>query len=117
VARGGAKANQWYPILGYCARPNSLPLVPKLNASKLLDIPKDSYDFLRGILIEARLNAEVTQAQLASILGVPQSFVSKYEIGERRIDVVEFALICRALKIDSSAAVQKLDDHLAEQRK
>ena len=39
----------------------------------------------------ARLAAGLTQAQVASALGKPQSFVSKCENGERRVDAIEFA--------------------------
>jgi transcriptional regulator with XRE-family HTH domain len=37
----------------------------------------------------ARLNAGLTQVQVAAHLGVPQSFVSKCESGERRVDIIE----------------------------
>ena len=39
----------------------------------------------------ARLEAGLTQAEVARSLGRPQSFVSKSENGERRVDAVEFA--------------------------
>ena len=42
----------------------------------------------------------LTQVQLAHQLEVPQSYVSKYETGERRLDFVETALICRALGME-----------------
>jgi len=41
----------------------------------------------------------MSQCDLASRLRMPQSFVSKYETGERRLDFVETALICEALGI------------------
>ena len=44
--------------------------------------------------------ADITQAELAEKLGTDQSFVSKYERGERRLDVVELRGICLALGID-----------------
>jgi len=40
-------------------------------------------------LRQARLDAGLTQAQVATRLGKPQSFVSKCEAGERRLDVIE----------------------------
>jgi transcriptional regulator with XRE-family HTH domain len=49
-------------------------------------------------LVAARKASRVTQAELAERLGLHQSFVSKFESGDRRIDVVEFLLICRALE-------------------
>ncbi|WP_438862372.1 helix-turn-helix domain-containing protein [Neptunicella sp.] len=49
------------------------------------------------ILKKLRIDKKVTQLQLAEFLGRPQSFVSKYESAERRLDVVEFIQICIAL--------------------
>ena len=51
-------------------------------------------------LAEARKAAGLTQQQLADKLGRPQSFVAKYENGERRLDVVEFLGIAKLLKAD-----------------
>jgi len=52
---------------------------------------------LRSLLIEARERADLTQTELAARLRRPQSFVSDYEAGQRRIEVAEFILITRAL--------------------
>lgn len=60
----------------------------------------DAYAALITVLIEARLSAKLTQVQLASALGKPQSFVSKIERGERRIDLVEFCAFADALGAD-----------------
>lgn len=48
---------------------------------------------LRSLRVEAGL----TQVAVAAILGVPQSFVSKYESGERRLDVIELKHVACAL--------------------
>lgn len=48
-----------------------------------------SYRHLLKQLKQARLDAGLTQVQVADALGQPQSFVSKCESGERRVDVVE----------------------------
>ena len=50
--------------------------------------------------MEARKAARLTQAELAARLERPQSFVSKYERGERRLDVVEFGEVARAIGLD-----------------
>ncbi len=50
----------------------------------------------------------MTQTALSNRLGRPQSFVSKYERGERRLDVVEFAEVARALGIDPLRFLAKL---------
>ncbi|MEU3475325.1 helix-turn-helix transcriptional regulator [Rhodococcus sp. NPDC006774] len=44
-----------------------------------------------------RVAAGLTQATVAATLGVPQSFVSKYESGERRLDVIELQHVAHAL--------------------
>jgi transcriptional regulator with XRE-family HTH domain len=55
---------------------------------------------LRTLLREARVKAGLRQTDVAERLGRPQSFIAKYEQGERRLDVVEFAIIARALGAD-----------------
>jgi transcriptional regulator with XRE-family HTH domain len=55
---------------------------------------------LRELLIAARKKAKLTQAEVAERLGRPQSFVAKYEGGERRLDVIEFIEVARAIGID-----------------
>ena len=67
-----------------------------------------SYRLFLGMLRELRRENGVTQKALADLLGKPQSYVSKYELGERRIDVVEAFEVCRALNADFAAFVQQL---------
>ena len=52
------------------------------------------------LMVRARKAAGLTQHALARRLKRPQSFVAKYEGGERRVDVVEFITIARALGAD-----------------
>src|SRR5258707_1465172 len=52
------------------------------------------------LMVGARKAAGLTQHALARRLKRPQSFVAKYEGGERRVDVVEFIAIARALGSD-----------------
>lgn len=61
---------------------------------------KENQYFL-DLMVQARLKMGVTQAELAKRLEKPQSFVSKYEKGERRLDVIEFVTVCKTLKVDS----------------
>jgi transcriptional regulator with XRE-family HTH domain len=51
-------------------------------------------------LAAARRRANVTQQELAARLGKPQSFVSEYERGQRRVDVVEFLVVSLALGVE-----------------
>ena len=53
-----------------------------------------------ALMVRARKAAGLTQHALARLLKKPQSFVAKYEGGERRLDVVEFIAIARALGAD-----------------
>ena len=52
---------------------------------------------LRRMLVNARKKTGLTQVELASRLSRPQSFVSKVERGERRLDVVEFFEVAEAI--------------------
>lgn len=59
----------------------------------------DRYRALIGKLVEARKTAGLSQEAFAVELGRHQQFVSRYEIGERRLDVVEFVDVARALGV------------------
>lgn len=61
-------------------------------------------------LVETRKAAGVTQVQLAERLGRPQSFVSKVERGERRLDVIEFCQVAEALGRDPATLLRKFSD-------
>jgi transcriptional regulator with XRE-family HTH domain len=67
-------------------------------------VPKSThtgeYDRFRLLLVKARKKAGLSQAQLAERLRKPQSFVSKFERGERRLDVVEFKHVAEAVGVD-----------------
>ncbi len=58
------------------------------------------YRSLIAIFADGRKNAGLSQAELAKKLGQRQQFVSKYESGERRLDVVEFVDVATALGLD-----------------
>jgi transcriptional regulator with XRE-family HTH domain len=67
------------------------------------------YDRFRSLLVSARKERGLTQVELAQRLNRPQSFVSKYERGERRLDLVEFLQVARALNIDAADFVKDLE--------
>ena len=58
------------------------------------------YKWFCEVLIQTRKKNGLTQVEVAARLGTPQSYVSKYESGERRLDVVEFIAVCTALRED-----------------
>ncbi|MDL9999951.1 helix-turn-helix transcriptional regulator [Variovorax sp. J22P240] len=66
------------------------------------------YSKLRQLLAQARSEAALTQSQVANRLKRPQSFVSKYENGERQLDVVEFMDVCKALGVSPAALINQL---------
>ena len=66
------------------------------------------YETFRKELVAAREAAGLTQTQLAAKLSRPQSFVSKYERGERRLDVIECLEVAEALGIDAVQFIRKL---------
>jgi transcriptional regulator with XRE-family HTH domain len=66
------------------------------------------YERFRNLLIDARKEKGLTQQDVAGRLERPQSFVSKYERGERRLDVVEFLEVADALGIDPHKLLRAL---------
>jgi transcriptional regulator with XRE-family HTH domain len=63
-------------------------------------VQPEQYLIVGAALAAARLRANITQVELARRLSKPQSVVSEYENGRRRVDVVEFLLIARTLGAD-----------------
>lgn len=55
---------------------------------------------LQELLKSGRVAAGLTQEDVARLLKRPQSFVSNYESGERRLNVVELIDVCEAIKAD-----------------
>lgn len=70
-----------------------------------------SYEALKKALIDARHAAGLTQSEVAERLSRPQSFISKLEQGERRLDVIEFIDVCRALNADPVVVLTKIIDN------
>jgi len=66
------------------------------------------YKLFLNLLIRARQDLDVTQEHVAARLNRPQSFVSKYENGERRVDVVEFLEIAEAIGFDPIDFLRKV---------
>jgi transcriptional regulator with XRE-family HTH domain len=67
------------------------------------------YSLFLEHLKEARKKAGLTQEQLAELLGETQSFVSKCERGERRLDIVEVRAFCKALDVPFPSFAIQLD--------
>lgn len=65
-----------------------------------LSVHSSEHVYLRQILIRRRLELGLSQRALAERLGVIRSFVGKVETGDRRLDVLEFAVYCKSLEWD-----------------
>lgn len=66
-------------------------------------------ELLRQLLRQARENVCVVQSELSRKLGRTQGFVSKYELGDRRIDLVDMADVCDALGISFLDLAKRFD--------
>lgn len=66
------------------------------------------YKALQDALAKARKSAGLTQQQLADKLKKPQSFIAKYENGERRLDMAEFMTIAEELGVDPVKILEKI---------
>lgn len=71
-------------------------------------LSKDTYQRAVEVLIEARTGKGMTQRDLAEGLDVPQSYVSKIESRERRVDIAELIMICRALGVSPASIIRKI---------
>lgn len=67
-----------------------------------------AHDRLLKLLRDRRKAAGLTQQQVADALGRPQSFVAKYEGGERRLDVLEFIEVAKAVQADPAVLFEAL---------
>jgi len=78
---------------GNCGLFHRSRLLPKTLRSR-------GHKALLAVLVASRREAGLTQRQLAERLKLPPSVIGKIETGERRLDVVEFTAIARALKLE-----------------
>ncbi len=80
-------------------------------------LQSDAYQRFLPTLRQWRERAGMSQVVLAEKLGKPQNFVSRYEIGERRVDAVELMRILLALGLTWADAEKPLLDALKMERK
>ena len=70
----------------------------------------DKRERLQVLLRQVRREAGLRQFDVAERLGHPQSFVSKYENGERRLDLIELGKVCDALGISLQDFIRRLEE-------
>lgn len=99
-----------YPILGY---PLQAPYHRRVSKTRYTV----AEDIFRNLLKEARVAKNLTQSDVAKSLGLPQSYVSKYESGERRLDFMETTLVCEALGMSIENFVAAYSAKLAKGRR
>jgi len=88
--------------MGY---PNIVYTIPCMAGGTQKDREK-----LYNLLKQLRVEASLRQVDLAEKLYKPQSYISKYESGEKNLDVLELKEICKALNIELSVFVEMLED-------
>jgi transcriptional regulator with XRE-family HTH domain len=66
------------------------------------------YERFRELITEARKSAGLTQVEVAARLKQHQSYVSKYESGVRRLDVVEYIQVAKAVGFDPAELIRRL---------
>ena len=71
-------------------------------------------NILQNLLKKFRADSNLKQSELAEILNQSQSFVSKYESGERRLDLLELWQICQSLNITLAEFVTEFERQLNE---
>ena len=73
------------------------------------------YERFRALMIKVRKAKRIPQWELAQRIGRSQSYVAKYEGGRRRLDVVEFLEVAKALRVDPWRIIRRLTKELGQQ--
>lgn len=91
-----------------------LPIDPPLHQEGQVTNSTDDARYKRPLRVlgARRRKAAITQTDLAKKIRRTQQFVSKYESGERRLDAIEFADICDALRLDRAAVLDEVAPHI-----
>jgi transcriptional regulator with XRE-family HTH domain len=76
----------------------------------------DEYRVLLDLLTKYRQASGLTQVELAKELGQSQSFISKVERGDRRLDVIQLRTICQTLGVSFPKFIRELEQGLGGQK-
>ena len=74
-------------------------------------------EILQDLLRQLRTDAGLRQADLALRLGKPQPFVSRFESGEKLLDLPELRQVCQALNISLPEFVRRYEEALSTEAK
>lgn len=80
-------------------------------------IYSEEYAEMLSLLREARESAKLTQTELATKVAMSQSFVTKYERGETRLDLVQLRVLCHALGTSLLDFVSRYERRLSRKRR
>jgi ribosome-binding protein aMBF1 (putative translation factor) len=94
-----------YPFLGFVVKDALVEFMEK-------SLYTPAQERLQALLRQVRLGAGLRQRDLAAKIGQPQSFVSKYEAGERRLDLLELRQICHAVGMHLTDFVERFEKTL-----
>lgn len=75
-------------------------------------IYEPEYRILIECLKDYRKQSKMTQAELASVLGCSQAYISKYELCQKRLDILEVRNICLALGVSFPEMITEFEDRL-----
>jgi transcriptional regulator with XRE-family HTH domain len=77
-------------------------------------ISSKDHKIVEVLLKELRVSVGLRQIDVASSLGIQQSMVSKYEIGERRLDILEIRSLCKLFGLPLNEFVEQLEKRLED---
>src|SRR5579863_4281247 len=95
-----------YPKNGYAARSDYACVFMDRSGPRIRANRKNQKALL-SLLREIRMDAGLRQVDMAKALGMPQSVVSKYESGERRLDILELRKVCEVVGLTLNDFVEK----------
>lgn len=75
-------------------------------------IYEPEYRVLIDCLKSYRLQSKMTQQELAALLGCSQTYISKYEQSQKRLDIIEVRKICNCLGVDLIELISEFEERL-----
>ena len=79
------------------------------------NIYEPCYKIFVECLRDFRAQSRMTQQELASLLNCPQSYISKYEQGQKRLDIVEIRRICNVLGVSLTEFASEYETRLQKE--